>query len=103
VNENSSSAFSLQRKYSSHSLKSNATNKSVMSYLGVAPINQTILANTIDYINRYLNANLLTFPITDFPGSFIESDGSQIFEIIAFVSAKNNTYPWKYNGNLKGA
>ena len=42
-----------------------------MSYLGVAPINQTILANTIDYINRYLNANLLTTPISDFPGSFI--------------------------------
>jgi len=42
-----------------------------MSYLGVPPINQAILANTIDYINRYLNANLLTSPITYFPGSFI--------------------------------
>ena len=35
-----------------------------MSYLGVAPINPAILSNTIDYINRYLNSNLLTVSIT---------------------------------------
>lgn len=54
----------LVRKNSARSLRSNVTGKSVMSYLGVAPINPAILSNTIDYINRYLNSNLLTVPIT---------------------------------------
>ncbi len=65
------STFSLQRKNSSHSLRSNATNKSVLSYLGVQPINNTILTNTLNYIMRYLNANLLTTPINEFPESLI--------------------------------
>jgi len=51
----------------------------VLSYLGVAPISPAILSNTIDYINRYLNSNLLTIPITNFPGSLIENDGSSLF------------------------
>ena len=34
-----------------------------MSYLGVNPISPAILSNTIDYINRYLNSNMLTSPI----------------------------------------
>ena len=67
------------RKGSSHSLRSNLTNKSVLSYLGVAPISPAVLANTIDYINRYLNSNLLTIPISNFPGSLIENDGAPIF------------------------
>lgn len=52
-------------------MRSNATGKSVMSYLGVSPISPAILSNTLDYINRYLNANLLTAPIKEFPISFI--------------------------------
>lgn len=77
-------------------MRSNVTGKSVMSYLGVAPISPAILSNTIDYINRYLNANLLTTPIKQFPISVIEADGQQIFEILAFVSNKNSNFPWKY-------
>lgn len=92
----------LQRKNSSHSLKSNVTNKSVMSYLGVAPISPAILANTIDYINRYLNSNLLTVPITAFPSSLIENDGAPVFEILAFVSSKNTNFPWRFNSSEKG-
>jgi hypothetical protein len=69
----------LQRRNSAHSLKSSQTNKSVLSYLGVAPISPTILSNTIDYITRYLNSNLLTIPITNFPGSLIETDGAPLF------------------------
>jgi hypothetical protein len=65
----------------------------VLSYLGVTPISPAILSNTIDYINRYLNSNLLTIPITNFPGSFIENDG---------VSNKSSSYPWRLNGNEKG-
>lgn len=72
VNENASSSFSLQRKNSAHSFKSNATGKSVMSYLGVSPINQSILTNTLNYVYRYLNANLLTMPISEFPESLID-------------------------------
>lgn len=53
----------LVRKNSAHSLRSNSTNKSLMSYLGVPPISQSILHSTIDYIKRYLNCNLLTTPI----------------------------------------
>ena len=68
-----------------------------MSYLGVNPISPSILSNTIDYINRYLNANMLTTPIKEFPGSFIENDGQQIFEVIQFVSSKNSNYPWRYH------
>jgi hypothetical protein len=34
-----------------------------MSYLGVNPINQSILTNTLNYVMRYLNANLLTTAI----------------------------------------
>ncbi len=52
-------------------MRSNVTGKSVMSYLGVMPISPAILSNTIDYINRYLNANLLTTPIKEFPISLI--------------------------------
>lgn len=92
----------LVRKNSSHSLRSNMTNKSVLSYLGVAPISPAVLSNTIDYINRYLNSNLLTIPITNFPGSFIENDGAPLFEIIAFVSGKNTNFNWRYTGNEKG-
>ncbi len=73
-----------------------------MSYLGVTPINQSILTNTLNYVLRYLNANLLTSPIHQFPESLIENDGTQLFEIISFVSNKASSYPWKYNGGLKG-
>ena len=86
----------LQRKGSARSLRSNMTNKSILSYLGVNPISPSILSNTIDYINRYLNSNLLSHPISDFPGSFIESDGIQLFELMAFVSSKPANYPWRY-------
>jgi hypothetical protein len=78
------------------------TNKSLLSYLGVAPISPAVLANTIDYINRYLNSNLLTIPINNFPGSFIENDGTSLFEILAFVSSKNTNFNWRYGGNEKG-
>ncbi len=92
----------LVRKNSSHSLKSSVTNKSVLSYMGVAPISPAILSNTIDYINRYLNSNLLTIPINNFPGSFIENDGAPLFEILAFVSNKNTNFNWRYTTNEKG-
>ena len=67
-----------------------------MSYLGVNPISPAILSNTINYINRYLNSNLLTNPVKEFPGSFIESDGAQIFEVMAFVTSKSQNFPWRY-------
>jgi len=50
-----------------------------MSYLGVTPINQSILTNTLNYVLRYLNANLLTSSIHEFPESLIENDGAQLF------------------------
>ncbi len=68
----------------------------------MAPISPAVLANTIDYINRYLNSNLLTIPINNFPGSFIENDGTSLFEILAFVSSKNTNFNWRYGGNEKG-
>jgi hypothetical protein len=71
----------------------------VLSYLGVSPISPAILSSTIDYINRYLNSNLLTIPINNFPGSFIENDGAPIFEILAFVSSKGTGFTWRYSGN----
>lgn len=77
--ENVETNTGLVRKNSAHSFRSNMTGKSVMSYLGVSPISPAILSNTIDYINRYLNSNLLTMPIKDFPASIIEMDGHQIF------------------------
>ena len=92
----------LQRKNSAHSLRSNVTNKSVLSYLGVSPISPAILSNTIDYINRYLNSNLLTIPIANFPGSFIQNDGAPIFEILGFVTNKSTSFSWKFTGNEKG-
>jgi len=54
---------SLQRKHSSHSLKSNSTNRSIMSYLGIAPINPYVLSTTLEYIKKYLNENMLNIPI----------------------------------------
>lgn len=77
-------------------MRSNVTGKSVLSYLGVNPISPAILSNTIDYINRYLNANLLTTSIKQFPISVIEADGQQIFQILSFVSNKSTNFPWKY-------
>jgi len=74
----------------------------VLSYLGVSPISPAILSNTIDYINRYLNSNLLTIPISNFPGSFIENDGGPLFEILSFVSNKGSNFSWKFTGNEKG-
>lgn len=74
----------------------------MLSYLGVAPISPAVLSNTIDYINRYLNSNLLTIPITNFPGSFIENDGAPLFEILAFVSNKSSNFSWRYSGTEKG-
>ena len=70
-----------------------------MSYLGVSPISPAILSNTIDYINRYLNANLLSTAIKQFPISLIESDGQQIFQILAFVSNKSSNFVWKYTAS----
>ena len=97
--ENQPTSGPLVRKGSSHSLRSNLTNKSVLSYLGLAPISPAVLANTIDYINRYLNSNLLTIPISNFPGSLIEHDGGPIFEILSFVSNKGTSFNWRFTGN----
>lgn len=64
----------------------------------MAPISPALLGNTIDYINRYLNSNLVTIPISTFPNSLIECDGAQLFEILSFVSSKPSNFPWRYTG-----
>lgn len=88
------------RKNSAHSMRSsktNATNKSLLSYLGSSMIKPGILESTIEYLTRYLNANVLTSRIDEFPRSFIDSDGAQLFEIIAFFTPKGSSFPWRCN------
>jgi hypothetical protein len=84
------------------SSKTNATNKSLLSYLGSSMIKPGILESTIEYLTRYLNSNVLTSKIEEFPRSFIDSDGSQLFEIIAFFTPKGNNFPWRCTIKDKG-
>jgi hypothetical protein len=49
-----------------------------MSYLGIAPINPYVLSTTLEYIKKYLNENILTIPINEFPQSVVENDGKPI-------------------------
>ncbi len=68
------------------------------------PISHKTLSDTLNYIKRYLNANLLINPITSFPESFIETDGAPLFEILSFLTSKQPKYPWKVGaekGNLR--
>lgn len=54
-----------------------------------------LLENTIEYLTRYLNANILTSRIDEFPRSLIENDGAQLFEIISFFTPKSGNFPWR--------
>ena len=38
---------------------------------------------------------MLTSRIEEFPRSFIDSDGAQLFEIIAFFTPKGSSFPWR--------
>jgi hypothetical protein len=86
------------RQKSAHSMRSsktNATNKSLLSYLGSNMIKPGILESTIEYLTRYLNSNVLTSKIDEFPRTLIENDGAQLFEIISFFTPKSTSFPWR--------
>lgn len=73
-----------------------------MSYLGIAPINPYVLSTTLEYIKKYLNENVLTIPISEFPQSMVEGEGRQMVEVMTVTAGKGAKYPWVYQGNAKG-
>ena len=73
-----------------------------MSYLGIAPINPYVLSTTLEYIKKYLNENILTIPISEFPQGMVEADGKPMIEVMAVTAGKQGKYPWVYQGNAKG-
>ena len=91
-----------QRKNSTHSLKSNITNKTVFSYFGVPPISNSILTNTLDFINRYISANFLNDPHLKFPDSFIEKNGAPLFEILGYLTNKNINFGYRVSEEVRG-
>ncbi|EGR30900.1 hypothetical protein IMG5_121460 [Ichthyophthirius multifiliis] len=71
-----------------------ASNKS----FGFQSIAMGLLDKTIDHIKRWLNYQVLQQPIVHFPQSVIQSHGSQIFELMTFLTGKQN-FPFKYQSD----
>lgn len=71
--------------------------KTARSLLGYAPIPLRELERACEGIRAWLNQNVLTSYISKFPQDVIESNGSQLFELIAYLTGKAPT--GKFNPN----
>lgn len=60
---------------SNRTFSSHTSAKSVKTALGYTPIHNSFLEQSVEFINRWLNFNVLTSNISNFPGSIIESNG----------------------------
>ncbi|EGR27115.1 hypothetical protein IMG5_201370 [Ichthyophthirius multifiliis] len=81
------------------SVQSYSSTKSQAQALGYYPIPKVLLDKSIEYITRWLNYNILQSPIKKFPSCIIEHNGSQIFELIFFLTGNNQCQSLKANIN----
>ena len=58
------------------------------SLLGYNPIPQRELEKTCESVKNWLNQNVLSSYISKFPQDLVESNGSQIYELIQFLTGK---------------
>lgn len=58
------------------------------SALGYQPLRQDQLDESCDSVCRWINYHVLTQPISSFPDSVIEHNGSEIFELLIFLTGK---------------
>lgn len=68
--------------------------KSNRSILGYTPIPQDCLDKSIEFLLGFLNYNILINAISQFPGSIIEHNGQELFEIITFFTGRTQ-FPFK--------
>lgn len=60
------------------------------SALGYQPLRQEQLDESCDSVCRWINYHVLTQPISSYPDSVIEHNGSEIFELLIFLTGKQN-------------
>jgi len=69
------------------------------SALGYQPLRQEQLDESCDSIMRWINYHVLTQPISSYPDSVIEHNGSEIFDLLAFLTGKAS-FPYKANVDI---
>ena len=57
--------------------------------LGYQPIPEPLLTKSTEYIVRWLNFNVLVNAISKFPGDLIETHGTQIFDLMQYLTGKS--------------
>ena len=68
---------------------SSVVSRSAKSIIGFNPVPQQLLERSLDFLTRWLNAKFLATPINRIPEDMIESNGSQIYEIITTLVGKS--------------
>ena len=71
------------------------TSRGAVTLLGYTPIPEHMISKSAEHVCRWLNFNALLNGISKYPADVIENNGSQIFELIAFLTGK--TPPCKAN------
>ncbi|CAD8117028.1 unnamed protein product [Paramecium sonneborni] len=84
-------------KYAKHSfsVRSSTSSKGTAN-LGYTPVRKELFDQASEYIIRWLNYHVLTTTITMYPEEVINSNGQQIFELITFLTGKQN-FSYKQN------
>lgn len=93
-NHNDHGPFSRQGTKSNHS-------KSLRSTVGFVPIPLAQLERSCKYCMVWLNEFVLSVNISNFPGDVIQANGSQIFELISFLTKRNPPQAAKIDLNSK--
>jgi hypothetical protein len=60
------------------------------------PIHNKFLEENCEFIKRWLSFNVLTQGLQSFPATIIEHNGSEIFELISFLTGRAN-FPFRAN------
>lgn len=75
--------------------------KSIKSSIGFQPIRMDDLERSCRHCRDWLNNYVLSVDIENFPGDVIESNGKEIYELIAFLTKRNPPQMLKIDPTLK--
>jgi hypothetical protein len=67
---------------------SSVISRTARSLVGYNPVPVHILEGNCEYVCRWFNATLHTNTMQNFPNDIINQNGSQIYELIAYLSGK---------------
>ena len=84
---------------SNKTLSSQASSKNSQNALGYSPIPSKDLEESCEFIKRWLNYNVLTQTVLNFPGSVIENNGVEILELITYLTGRQHL---SYKVNMEG-